>query len=161
MSPGPSLLYRICCTCAPNPASHKPRLHNAQEISRRSQLHNAHEDVDIGRIVANKSEYCNLTTSKILILESLFPFHFLISNLCNWLLGLLLWSLHHFVNCDLNWLTMKAKVESVQSVSIFVHNFMLTHCWFWAIHLGVMGGVYINFRVLACYTLVTLRCCFR
>jgi hypothetical protein len=35
------------------------RLHNAQEISQRSQLHNAHRDVDVGRVVVNKSEYCN------------------------------------------------------------------------------------------------------
>jgi hypothetical protein len=37
----------------------EPRLHNAQEISRHSQLHNAHKNVDVGRVVVNKSEYCN------------------------------------------------------------------------------------------------------
>ena len=37
----------------------EPRLHNAQEISRRSQLHNAHRDVDVRRVMANKNEYCN------------------------------------------------------------------------------------------------------
>jgi hypothetical protein len=36
----------------------EPRLHNAQEISRHSQLHNAHKNVDVGRVVVNKSEYC-------------------------------------------------------------------------------------------------------
>ena len=38
-----------------------------------------------------------LTTLTIPILETLFPFHFLVLHLCNWLFGLLLWSLHHFV----------------------------------------------------------------
>ena len=37
----------------------EPRLHNAQEILWRSQLHNAHRDVDVGKVVANKSNYCN------------------------------------------------------------------------------------------------------
>ena len=35
------------------------RLYNAQKISQRSQLHNAHRDVDVGRVVANKTKYCN------------------------------------------------------------------------------------------------------
>ena len=38
-----------------------------------------------------------LTTSTFLILENLNPFHFLVSHLCNWLLELFLWSLHHFI----------------------------------------------------------------
>jgi hypothetical protein len=38
----------------------EPRLHNAQKISRRSQLRNAHKDVDVGRVAANKNDYnCN------------------------------------------------------------------------------------------------------
>ena len=37
------------------------RPHNAQEVSRRSQLRNAHRDVDVGRGAANKSEYYNPT----------------------------------------------------------------------------------------------------
>jgi hypothetical protein len=39
----------------------EPRLHNAQEISRRSQLHNAHRDVNVRRVAVNKSKYfeCN------------------------------------------------------------------------------------------------------
>ena len=75
----------------------KPRLHNAKEISRRSQLCNAHKDVDVGRVAVNKSEYYNTNHFNISYLETLNPFHFLVSHLCNWLLGLFLWSLHHFV----------------------------------------------------------------
>ena len=45
-----------------------------------------------------KTNIVTLTTSTIPILETLNPFHFLVSHLCNWLLGLLLWSLHHFIS---------------------------------------------------------------
>ena len=43
-----------------------------------------------------KMSNLTLTTSTILILETLNSFHFLVSHLCNWLLELLLWSLHQF-----------------------------------------------------------------
>ena len=34
----------------------EPRLHNAQEISQRPQLHNAHKDVDVGRVAAKQKQ---------------------------------------------------------------------------------------------------------
>ena len=37
----------------------EPKLHNAQVISRRSQLHNVHKDVDVERVASNKSKYCD------------------------------------------------------------------------------------------------------
>ena len=37
----------------------EPRLHYAQEISQRSQLRNAHRDVNVGKVAANKSKYFN------------------------------------------------------------------------------------------------------
>ena len=36
----------------------EPRLHNAQEILR-SQLHDAHNDVDVGIMAADKNKFCN------------------------------------------------------------------------------------------------------
>ena len=63
----------------------------------------------------------NLTTLTFPILDTLFPFHLLVSHLCNWSLGLLLWSLDHFIY-DLNRLTMGDEVEYVQSVLSFVCN---------------------------------------
>ena len=95
----------------------KLRLRNAQEISQPSQLDNAH--INVGRVAANKSEYCNPKHFNVSGLETLYPIHFLASHLCNWSLGLLLWSLHHFV-CDLNWLTMRAEVEFVYNILSFV-----------------------------------------
>ena len=75
----------------------EPMLHNAQEISRRSKLLVAHKDVDVGREVSKKTSIVTLTTSTFPILETLYSSHFLVSHVCNWLLGLLLWSFHHFV----------------------------------------------------------------
>ena len=57
----------------------EPRLHNGQEISRHFQLHNAHRDVDVGRVVANKSEFRNPNHFDISYLRNLKPF----SLLCN------------------------------------------------------------------------------
>ena len=37
----------------------EPRLHNAREMSRCCQLRNAHKDVYVRRVTANKSEYCD------------------------------------------------------------------------------------------------------
>ena len=39
----------------------EPRLYKAQETSRRSQLHNAHKDVNVERVAVNKCEYSNPT----------------------------------------------------------------------------------------------------
>ena len=66
-----------------------------------------------------KASTLNLTTLIFPILETLFIFDFLVLHFCNWLLELLLWSLHHFV-CDLNWLAMGAEVEFVYNVLNFV-----------------------------------------
>ena len=46
--------FTNCTSC-----TMEPRLHNAQEISQHSQLHNAHIDVNVVRVATNKSEYCN------------------------------------------------------------------------------------------------------
>ena len=73
-----------------------------------------------------KANTLTLTTLTFTILETLNPFHFLVSHLCNWLLGLLLWSLHHF---DLNQLTMGAKVVFVYHVLSFVRNCRLPKIW--------------------------------
>ena len=35
----------------------EPRLHNAQEISRRSQLHNAHKDANVGIISSYRGKF--------------------------------------------------------------------------------------------------------
>lgn len=52
------------------------RLHSAQDISRRSHLHNAHKDVDVGRMVVNKASIVTLTISIVPILQpqTLFTF---------------------------------------------------------------------------------------
>ena len=114
----------------------KPRLHNAQETLRRSQLHN--EDIWLQTILQiaphvlwnqgytmHKKPYdvLNYTMhTKMLMLEEwrqtkgsvvtpnyfdisyfktlnpfhFYPFHFLVSHSCNWLVGLLLWWLNDF-----------------------------------------------------------------
>ena len=59
----------------------KLRLRNAQEISQPSQLDNAH--INVGRVAANKSEYCNPKHFNVSYLETLYPIHFLASHLCN------------------------------------------------------------------------------
>ena len=53
----------------------EPRLHNAQKLSRRSQLRNAHKDVNVGRVVANKSEHCNPNHINTSYLETIKIFH--------------------------------------------------------------------------------------
>ena len=75
----------------------EPVLHNAHRISRHSQLRKAHTNVDVGRVATNKNEYCNPNHFNISYLTTLNPFQFLVSHLCNILLRLLLWLLHHFV----------------------------------------------------------------
>jgi hypothetical protein len=105
----------------------KPRLRNAQEISLRSQLRNAHNDVDVGRVVANKSEYCNPNHFHIPYLRnpksfSLFGFTFM--QLLTWTLALITSSLCFY---DLNWIIMGAKVEFVYNVVLgFVSNYIIT-----------------------------------
>ena len=61
----------------------EPRLHNAQEISQRSQLRNAYRDVDVGRMIANKNEHSSLNHFDISYFRNLKPFHFFVSHLCN------------------------------------------------------------------------------
>ena len=73
-----------------------------------------------------KMSIVTLTTSTFPILETLIPFIFSVLHLCNWLLGLVLWWLYHFV-CDLNQLTVGAEVEFVYNVLNFVRNSLLEY----------------------------------
>ena len=75
-----------------------------------------------------KASIVTLNTSTFPILETLNPFYFLVSHLCNGLVGLLLWSLHTLFS-DLNWVTMRAKVEFVYNVLNFVRKciWLLSH----------------------------------
>ena len=100
------------------------RLHNAQLISWRSQLCNAHKDVDLGRVAAHKNDRCNPNHFTISYFKNPKPFSLLVSILCNWLLYL-------YSCCDhlitlfifyLNRLTMGAKVDFVYIVLNFVRN---------------------------------------
>ena len=60
----------------------KPRLHNAQEISRQSQLHNAHIDVNVEKVAANKSKYCHPNYYDISYLRNPKPFSFFTTRDC-------------------------------------------------------------------------------
>ena len=101
----------------------EPRLHNAQEISRRSQLHNAHIGVDVGRVAANKNEYCNPNHLNISYFENPKPFFTLWSHI---------YAIDYLDSCFdqmitlfsyLNRLTMRAKVKCVYNILNDVRNF--------------------------------------
>jgi hypothetical protein len=101
----------------------EPRLHNAQEVSRHSQLRNVHKNVDVGRVTTNKSEYYK-------------PNHFNISYSLFRFMCMQLITFNYLDSCFdhlitlfsyLNRLTMGAKVEFVYNVLNFLHeiNYMV------------------------------------
>ena len=97
----------------------EPRLHDAQEISRRSQLHNPHRDVDVGRVAANKNKYCNPNHLNISSFKNHKPFilfGFTFMQLITWTIALIT------LFSGLNRLTMGAEVEFVHNVLGFVWN---------------------------------------
>ena len=94
------------------------RLQNAQEISRHSQLRNAHRGVDVGRVAVNKSEYCNLNHFNISYFKnpkpsSLFGFTFV--QLITWTLALITSSLCFLIWIGWQW---EPKLSSCTTYSV-------------------------------------------
>ena len=78
----------------------EPKLHNGQEFSQRSQIHNAYKDVDVGRVTSNKSEYWNPNHFNILCFRNnRFTYSFIFRQLITWTLALIASSL-----CFLIWI---------------------------------------------------------
>ena len=93
----------------------------AQEILQRSQQSNGHKNVDVGRVVANKSEYCNPNHFNISYFNNLFSFSlfgFTFMQLITWTLALITSSL-----CFLIWIVWQLEPKlSVYNILSFVRN---------------------------------------
>ena len=84
----------------------EPRLHNAHEISRCSQLHNSHRDINVGRVAVNKNEYCNLNhydIPKFRIPKPFSNFGFILMQLITWTLALITLSLSFLIWISWQW----------------------------------------------------------
>ena len=88
----------------------EPKLHNAQGISRGSQLHNAHRDVDVGRVAANKSDNCNPNHFNNSYFRNPKPYSFFGFTL--YVIVILDYCFDHFITLffDLNRLTLRTEL---------------------------------------------------
>jgi hypothetical protein len=97
------------------------------KISRRSQLHNAHIDVNVGRVAVNKSKSCNhfdISLFRYLKSFSLFGFTFYVIDYLNSCFD-------HFITLfsHLNPLTMGVEVEFVYNVLNFCSLLYVQLVW--------------------------------